>query len=284
MKKEAKMVFTENMCKVIYIQPSKKEIGEHMIAIGDNDQFARFCNATGLSWLSRYFPSMNKLGECMGDFITKGSNPYLDAAIASHGLRVIPIGQHSYMLALSCDSAPGSLKDGLFCPTRPNFSEIYCGSALIFSVEKYYPGGYAGIPVAEGDHYTQADCPLSVDTVSELYCFDCSEKSSSSYLVASVEESGEIKEKAKVDSLGQIVPGMQKSTRMVSLTVPKYYADTLISLGHALKNESVDFFSIPYDLTPSPILIRIPDFAISILKDLHDRITVSEGLSEEKEG
>lgn len=284
MKKEAKMVFTENMCKVIYIQPSKKEIGERMVSIGDNDQFARFCNATGLSWLSRYFPSMTKFGECMGDFITKGSNSYLDAAIASHGLRVIPIGQHSYMLALSCDFAPSNLKDGLFCPTRPNFSEIYCGSALIFSVEKYYPGGYAGIPVAEGDHYTQADCPLSVDIVSELYCFDCSEKSSSSYLVASVEESGEVKERARVDSLGQIVPGMQKSTRQVSLTIPKYYADTLISLGHALKNESVDFFSIPYDLTPSPLLITVPDFAVGILKDLHDRITVSEGLSEEKEG
>lgn len=179
MKKEAVMVLTDNIRKVIYIQSSKKEIGEHMIAIGDNDQFARFCSVTGLSWLFRYFPSMNKLGQCLGDFITKGSNPYLDAAISSHGLRVIPIGDHSYMLALSCDFAPNSLKDGLFCPTRPNFSEIYCGSALIFSVEKY-----------DGDHYTQANCPLSIDTISELYSFDCYEKSSSSYLVASVEESG----------------------------------------------------------------------------------------------
>ena len=284
MKKEATLVLTNNMCKVIYIQPRKKEIGEYSTAIGDTAEFSRFCNTTGLSWLFRYFSSMSKLAECMGEYISKGSNDYLNSASSMHGLRVVPIGQHSYMLTLSCDSTPSNLKDGTFCSTRPNFSEIYCASALIFSVESYYPGGYAGIPVSKGEErYTQAECPLSVDTISELYSFDCLEKGTAQNVaVASIEEEGEVKERARVNSIGLVAPGMQKSNRMVSLTIPKYYAETLIRLGQALKNEPVDFFSIPYELTPTPLLVKIPDFAVSILKDLYERIAFSEGLSEEK--
>ena len=82
MKKEATMILTNNMCKVIYIQPRKKEIGEYSTAIGDTAEFSRFCNTTGLSWLFRYFYSMSKLAECMGEYISKGSNDYLNSAIS----------------------------------------------------------------------------------------------------------------------------------------------------------------------------------------------------------
>lgn len=259
-----------NQVRVVYIQSGSKEIGEKFVEVGDNGMFARFCNSVGLNWLFHYFGTMDNMAKTLGEYLEKGSNSFIEAAINIHGLRVITIGQNSCMLALSCESAPASyVKHGTFCSTRPGWRETYCGSALIFSYERYTPQGLPS-PVSK---YAIGDCRLTVDDISELYSFDCPTNLSESGVKTASSES------YVINSIGDVAPGMRRSIRMVSVTLPRYYFDTLIRLGEALKGEDTNFFSIPYDLTPTVVNIQIPDFAINALGDIYEKITISEGIS-----
>lgn len=274
MEKISSLVLSQNLSKVIVINPTKKSITEHFIGIGDTKEFSSFCYANDLQWLFRYFPTLRTFAECMGDYITTGVNDYIEAA-KLHGLRLKKIGKFNYMLAIDFTNAPEVYKQcEIFCTTRPGFNEKFCGSAFIFAIEPYSPGGY-GMGLA-GTH-TQTSTDLNVELVSELYTFNCEPSViNENVSIASLTEAAETGEIAKVETIGQVIPYSQGSLKQINISIPGYYADALIRLGESFKGEATDFFSIPYDLGVNPINMQVPEYLISILRDLYERMSKTQ--------
>ena len=275
MKKTARLELTENNPKIIVINPSKQTITEHFVGINDKKEFSSFCYSNGLQWLFQYFSTMDKFSESIGGHLEMGTDDYIEAA-KFYGLRLKKMGTSNYLLAIDLKDAPANMKDReVFCSTRPGYNEKFCDSAIIFSVEPYNPGGY-GTGIAGS--YIQTDCRLSTEQISELYSFDCNpdptnEKSVSNEIsVASLTESAETEETATVQTIGQVIPYSKGSIKQINISIPKYYSDALIKLGEAFKGEQVNFFSIPYDMGITPVAMQVPEYLISILGDLYERL------------
>lgn len=290
-----KLMNTGNRLKTFYIDPEAQIIGQAEIEISDNNAFVSFCHNKGLSWFFEFFPDLKKFSESMGDYIANGKNAYIDAA-KTHGLVVGKIGDASYIIAKNIQT--GEEKN--FCTSRTVNKQIFWGSALIFSIETYYPGGYTvnqhQTTSVKPVLFNQRDCYLSLDQVESLFSFSCEPVESGNVMmlrskdtdkqkqdlimnrnlrqVAALSETGEVIEDASVDSIGTVVPGSQQAIKSLTLTIPKFYGDVLIQLGLALKDDpEANFFDIPYDISVSSKIYSMPEYVISVLKDVTVKLT-----------
>ena len=297
-----RLVTTGNSTKTFYINPDTQVIAEASTEISDSDSFVSFCHRTGLSWFLEFWPDLKKFSETFGEYAAYGNNAYIEAA-KMHGLVVGKIGDASYMIAKS--TPVGDEKN--FCTTRNFNKQIFWGSAIIFSVETYYPGGYTVIQqqdkTSKPTLFNQRDCYLSLDQVEALFNFSCEPVENADVIqlqpkntptttkdlivnrnlqkVASINEVGEVVEDASVQSLGVVIPGAQQALRNVSLSTPKFYGDVLIQLGLVLKGDpQANFFNIPFDMSLVSKPYPLPDYVFSVLKDLTVKLT-NAGNSEE---
>lgn len=241
MNRTAVSILANHACRVICINPTTKEILQSKVALDETESFANFCYNNGLSWLFSHHFSLNEskksLIECISSCVSKNQSKQVSKMCAC-GFSVTPIGDTCYMLALECDSAPKDLVGSSFCHITTK--KKYCQSALIFCLEK---------GEAKNSKYSQMDCPLSLEDVIKLYSFNCEEV------------------------VHTATTTLERTVQRLPLLVPRYYADTLLELGKALKNEPADLSSINYDSTVVSTVVTLPNFTIAVLKDLCNKLS-----------